>query len=90
VRTPNLNTVFYSPSPLPNEIEATTKAYLESELRKIALSIQALAAGHFDKTYVAPTKPRDGDIRYADGTSWNPLASGAGIYWFNGSVWAKL
>ena len=34
-------------------------------------------------------KPRDGDIRYADGTNWNP-GSGAGIYAYVGGAWTKL
>lgn len=38
---------------------------------------------------VAPVKPRKGDIRYADGTNWNP-GSGAGFYGYTGSAWTKF
>jgi len=41
------------------------------------------------KTTIAPVSPEDGDVYYADGVSWNPGA-GAGIYWYNGAVYAKL
>lgn len=40
-------------------------------------------------TYVAPSKPRSGDLRLADGTQWNP-GSGAGFYGYYGSAWVKL
>ena len=59
------------------------------ELSSIQTAIGLLAAGHLDKSYAAPIKPRDGDIRYADGTTWNP-GSGQGVYYFNGSIWKLL
>lgn len=37
----------------------------------------------------APSSPQNGDIVYADGTSWNP-GSGAGIYAYEAGAWAKL
>lgn len=37
----------------------------------------------------APEKPREGDIRFADGTDWNPGA-GKGIYAFYSAAWNKL
>ena len=88
MRTPNIKDVFYSPG-IPPSDPALYRAFLETELNKIRLAFELVAQGHLVKTYVAPTKPRDGDIRYAEGTSWNP-GSGAGIYWYNGSAWAKL
>ena len=40
--------------------------------------------------HVEPTRPRKGDIRYADGTDWNP-GSGEGIYFFNNAgTWTQL
>ena len=35
---------------------------------------------------------RLGDIRYADGSNWNPGSTGEGIYFFNEttSAWVKL
>ena len=60
--------------------------YLDSELRRISAEIEKLALGHIGMTYVEPVRPRDGDIRYADGTEWNP-GSGAGLYQYRGSSW---
>ena len=63
--------------------------YLDRQFRAIAIAIEALAAGQLDVTNVAPDKPRDGMIRYADGTNWNP-GSGEGIYAYYGGAWNKL
>lgn len=35
---------------------------------------------------VAPDKPRQGQVAYADGTNWNP-GNGAGLYQYTGSAW---
>lgn len=88
MRTPNLGSVSYAPADPPQDA-AEMQRFLREELLKIQAAIQALAVGHLDKTYVAPTKPRDGDVRYADGTSWNPGA-GAGMYFYNGSTWVPM
>lgn len=87
MRTPNINSIGYSHGTPPEDPKDLSR-FLAEELIKVESAIR-LAQGHLDKSFAAPAKPRDGDIRYADGTSWNP-GSGAGIYWFNGSVWAKL
>lgn len=85
---PTLATAFYAPSEPPTSLDHL-RYYIKDELLKVSSVLQLLASGHVDKTFVAPTKPRDGDIRYADGTSWNP-GSGAGVYYFNGSIWKLL
>jgi hypothetical protein len=63
--------------------------YLSEELPKLWNAIKLLSLGHIDKTYAAPDKPRDGDIRYADGTTWNP-GSGIGIYYYKTNTWVLL
>lgn len=88
MRTPSISSAYYSPD-IPPEDVAFLRHFVFDELQKISSAIVALSLGHLDKTCVAPTKPRDGDVRYADGTNWNPGA-GAGIYWFNGTVWTKM
>ena len=40
-------------------------------------------------TYAAPLKPQDGELRYADGTKWNP-GSGEGFYGYENGSWVKL
>lgn len=91
MRDPNLGTVSFSAG------DPTGITTLDDFIRfvrdreiKIATAIQALAAGHLDPVYSAPVKPRTGDIRYADGTSWNP-GSGEGIYRYSiAGAWAFL
>lgn len=77
----------YVPGIVPADISALP-GFIGEELNKIRNALDILAAGHIDKTYVAPSKPRDGDFRLADGTSWNP-GSGAGFYGYNGGAWSK-
>ena len=55
-------------------------AYLQSELDRISAIVNNIADGHFDTTNVAPSKPRAGDVRYADGTNFNPGSGGEGLY----------
>lgn len=90
VRTPTLGSVFYSPGD-PSSITTLPDMvrFIRDENLKQAAAFDALAAGHLDKVYVVPTKPRDGDLRYADGTSWNP-GGGKGLYMHNGSVWTLI
>lgn len=88
MRPLNSNSVYYVPDNAPSDIRDLPR-YVEVELYKIKKALDILILGHLDKTYVAPPKPRDGDIRYADGTEWNP-GSGVGVYYYNGSAWVKL
>ncbi|MFZ6653785.1 hypothetical protein [Undibacterium sp. TJN19] len=90
MRTSNLGTVSYAPGQVPTDA-AEMQRFFSSELQKIAASIAMLSLGHLDKTTVAPIKPRDGDIRYADGSNWNP-GSGVGVYYYKGatSAWVFL
>jgi hypothetical protein len=90
VRTPTLSSVFYEPGNIPEDA-AEMRRFLLDELPRIAAAISALAAGHLDKSYAAPTKPRDGDLRYADGTTFKPNGTGgAGIWYYNGTAWVLL
>lgn len=88
MRTPSIASAFYAPNQPPQDASEMGR-FIFDELQKIAGAISALAAGHLDKTYVAPTKPREGDIRLSDGTSWNP-GSGAGVYAYYGAAWHFL
>lgn len=88
MRPTNSSATSYAPGEPPSD-PAQLQRYLRELETRIAATFAALAAGHLDKTYVAPAKPRDGDIRYADGTSWAP-GVGAGIYFYNGTTWTKL
>ncbi len=76
----------YRPAPIGTE---NLVAYLKSELARIAQSLDELADGHYDKSTVAPTKVRDGMVRYADGTKWNP-GGGEGLYIYYAAAWHFL
>ena len=88
MRTPNLGSAFYAPGQ-PPENAADVQRFLTTELSKIATCMQLLAVGHLDMSYAAPTKPRIGDIRLADGTTWNP-SNGQGMYYYNGTKWLPM
>ena len=42
-----------------------------------------------NERHVAPAKPRNGMIVYADGTDWNP-GSGRGVYYYKLNTWTLL
>ena len=88
MRTPNLGSVYYVPADVPDAPDQLPY-YLRTELQKISAAVMALSLGHLDKTTVAPVKPREGNVRFADGTSWNPGA-GKGVYYYNGTTWTLL
>lgn len=88
MRPINKNAIYYAPEPPPADVSQIS-AYIERELFKVKMAIDLLALGHLDETFVAPVKPRNGDLRYADGTSWNP-GSGRGVYVYKGSSWVLL
>ena len=87
MRTPNIGASAFNPGDPPVD-----PVQLQRWLRELVVmqtaAFTALAAGHLDKTTVAPAKPRDGDFRYADGTSWNP-GGGKGLYMFT-TVWTLV
>jgi hypothetical protein len=88
MRPTNINSAFYVPQPVPSN-PADLANYLRTELAAIQNVISILAAGHIDTTYAAPEKPRDGDLRLADGVLWDP-GSGQGVYCYYNGTWNKL
>jgi hypothetical protein len=66
-------------------------------LARYADNILALDAGdtlkldrvRFNVLTAEPGAPANGDVAYADGTSWNP-GSGAGLYVRTGGAWVRL
>lgn len=83
----SIRSIGYSPGPAPSG--AALPGYTESELRRVAAVLNLLAAGHIPPTFTEPKRPRDGDIRLADGTYWNP-GSGQGPYMYYGGAWNFL
>lgn len=59
------------------------------EFQKIREMSDALADPTFDIKTEEPSKPKEGMLRYADGTEWDP-GSGAGLYVYDGAKWVAL
>lgn len=84
----------WSPNPAPVSPEQLPD-YLFNELNRLGDILFNIDMLQLSQTNVAPgtelrrTKPRDGDIRYADGTNWDP-GSGEGIYAYYNATWNKL
>lgn len=85
----NSNSAFYAPSPAPTNPQDLPR-YLENEFLAIQTAIMRIAEGHIDVTNVAPAKPREGDIRLADGINWNPLGTGQRFVGYRGGAWRDL
>lgn len=79
----------YSPVPPTSSSLEDATSWVYRELLRISAILNAVEAGRLEKTYVVPAKPREGDIRFADGTNWNP-GGGKGIYFYDGTSWVKL
>tara|TARA_R110000851_G_scaffold249109_1_gene401639 strand:- start:764 stop:1024 length:261 start_codon:yes stop_codon:yes gene_type:complete len=79
----------FDPSLCPADIEGIPK-FIDNMFLEIAAVLEVVRDGHLDVSNIEPTKPQQGDIRYADGTNWNPGA-GEGIYFRNAAAaWVKL
>lgn len=80
----------YVPSVSPGVAEELPP-FIGRELVKISNVVNNISEGHMEVTNVAPEKPRAGDIRYADGTNWNPNSQGEGLYlYLSTGAWSKL
>jgi len=76
---------YYQPGSIPENPEYLGE-FVIRELTKLGDIIYNVAQLRLEQTNVAPEKPRDGDIRYADGTNWNP-GQGKNLYYFDGTNW---
>ena len=70
----------YTPEPVDDE-------KTNRELVRIAGAMNAIADGHLDVTTVAPTKPRNGDWRYA---SAGVLGATENFYGYWAGAWHPL
>jgi len=78
----------YEPGPLPEEVD-DLGLYMVTELKRLGNILYNQATFRLERIHAEPSRPRTGDIRYADGTDWNP-GSGEGIYFYNGTSWTNL
>ena len=76
----------YAAGLVPDEASALA-AFLREELNKIQNAINVLADGQLDLTTVAPTKPRDGMIRYG---AAGVYGAGQGFYGYYAAAWHFL
>lgn len=89
MRPANLGTAFFNPGDPPAD-----PVQMQRWAREMVVQLQAvialLAAGHLDKQFKPPPKPRDGNLAYASGPGgWDP-GSGKGIYAHNGTTWVLI
>ena len=84
MRTPNISSTQYAPSEPPDDPKALPN-YLREEFNKVKAGLDLVSSGHLDVTTVTPTKPRDGDLRYA--TTWQSVR---GIYIYLTNAWDRL
>lgn len=88
MRTPSTNAIGYQPGDPPAD-PAQMQRYLREEQLKWKAALDALADGFAPVVYAPPAKPRDGMLRNADGTQWNP-GKGAGLYRYGAGTWHYL
>jgi hypothetical protein len=78
---------WYYPSSVPEGLDRELAEWLRREFLAIFQGQEAF--WDIPITTVAPERAREGMMRYADGTAWNP-GGGKGVYVYNGTVWTKL
>lgn len=82
--------MYYSNHSIASDLESLRRD-LNAELDRIASVLQSMVTPfvQLSETNVAPSKPREGMVAFADGTNWNP-GSGRGVYVYSSSAWVKL
>lgn len=65
------------------------QVFIAEELRKIEQSLQSLVEASPQVAFKEPSNPSLGMIRYAK-SPWNPLGTGNGWVFYNGSAWTAL
>jgi len=74
----------------PNDDFQRLLEWAHREYEAIAQSFTTLDLIRLTEITVTPAKPRDGDVRFADGTNWNPGGTGRGFYGYYTGAWHKL
>ena len=79
----------FDPTTCPVTLEEIP-SFIDSMLLEVRTVLDLVRDGHLDVSNVVASDPQQGDIRYADGSNWNP-GSGEGIYFYNAAGnWVKL
>lgn len=79
----------YTPRPPVSAEPAEIMWWTYEELNRLSILMEQLVKGNTEETNVAESKPRNGMIRLADGTNWDP-GSGQGVYAYYNNQWNKL
>lgn len=80
----------YVPSPyIRDNTPENLLKYMQDELEAISRDQGQTLALELRPVFAAPTKPREGMIVWADGTSWNP-GYGAGPYTYKAGAWSFI
>ena len=84
----------YSPRQATPQTIEELRRYMHNELQNISEAFEFLDADfiRFRVHHVEPSKPREGQAYYADGTDWDP-GGGAGLYEYTGggtNGWRQL
>jgi hypothetical protein len=73
---------------LPDDPKAALPLLLEA-LTQLQVAMDEIYISFYSISHVAPTRLKEGMIRQADGTDWNPGA-GAGLYQYRSGSWARI
>ena len=73
---------------MPNNPEDIPK-YLQEAIPALVEAINLVAEIQLD-SHVEPAKPREGMLRYADGSDWNPGGTGVGLYRYTAGGWVLI
>lgn len=81
----------YAPEIVPSDLNDPLKlqAFLDREFKNISKAMDTAQTVTLDPQFVAPAKPEEGVVYYADGTSWNP-GMGEGYYGYINGAYVKL
>lgn len=78
----------YTPLIPPRDFEQWPE-YILREFTQIKLVLDRVLQGEFEIHFKEPSRPIEGTLIFADGTTWNPGA-GRGFYERRGGAWNKL
>jgi len=85
--------LFFSLSPPPQSTDLQVVFnWILQELERMSTVVNGAAQGFAEPTFNPPKKMWTGQIRFADGTGWNPGGQGRGYYGYDESIpgWRKL
>lgn len=80
----------YLPEPVPfTDDPAYLREYLGREFANVSTAFEGVENVELAELAEEPARPRDGMLKYADGTNWDP-GSGEGFYGYRAGAWRAL